>query len=155
MEELAGNFGKNYTDRNAISLPETELSYKELYGITRTGMNRKFLGGFDRGMRVLEVDSNVGNQLLCLQNDGSRNLYGIQLRSYAVELSKSRTKGINIIQGSAFDIPFKDGFLILFLPAGFSFTSPQGILTRFWMKCTGVRKSSYGVWSTMPRSTPK
>lgn len=53
---------------------------------------------------------NIGNQLLCLQNAGFNNLYSIELQPYAVELSKSRAEGINIIQGSAFYIPFKDDF---------------------------------------------
>ena len=128
MEEWAGNFGKEYTDRNALSLPEMELLYKERYGITRTRMNRKFLGGFDRGINALEVGSNVGNQLLCLQNDGFRNLYGIELQSYAVELSKRTTKGINVIQGSAFDIPFKDGFFDLVFTSGVLIhIAPEGI----------------------------
>ena len=118
MQEWAGEFGKEYTDRNALSLQEMELRYKEHYGITRTEMNSRFIGDFDRNMRVLEVGSNIGNQLLCLQNMGFKYLYGIELQSYAVELSKSRTKGINIIQGSAFNIPFKDGFFDLVFTSG-------------------------------------
>jgi pseudaminic acid biosynthesis-associated methylase len=118
MQEWSGNFGKEYTDRNALSLQEMELLYKKHYGITRTEMNLKFLGDFDRDMRVLEVGSNIGNQLLCLQKAGFKNLYGIELQSYAVELSKSRTEGINIIQGSAFDIPFKDSFFGLVFTSG-------------------------------------
>jgi len=118
MEEWAGDFGQEYTDRNALPLQEMELSYKERYGITRAEMNSKFIGDFDRDMKVLEVGSNIGNQLLCLQKAGFNNLYGIELQSYAVELSKSRTKGINIIQGSAFDIPFKDSFFDLVFTSG-------------------------------------
>ncbi len=45
-------------------------------------------------------------------------LYGIELQQYFVELSKSRTKHINIIQGSAFDIPFKDGWFYLVFTSG-------------------------------------
>jgi pseudaminic acid biosynthesis-associated methylase len=118
MQEWSGNFGKEYTDRNALSLPDMELFYKECYGITRTEMNLRFLSDFDRDMRVLEVGSNIGNQLLCLQKVGFKNLHGIELQSYAVELSKSRTEGINIIQGSAFDIPFKGGFFDLVFTSG-------------------------------------
>ncbi len=118
MEEWTGNFGKEYTDRNALSLQEEELSYKERYKISRTEMNSRFIGDFDRNMKVLEVGSNIGNQLLCLQKAGFENLYGIELQSYAVELSKSRTKGINIIQGSAFDIPFKDSFFGIVFTSG-------------------------------------
>ena len=111
-------FGRAYTDRNAFSLEEMELLYKEQFGITRTGMNSKFIGHFDRDIKVLEIGSNIGNQLLLLQKAGFKNLYGIELQSYAIELSKSRTKGINMIQGSAFNIPFKDGFFNLAFTSG-------------------------------------
>jgi len=95
-----------------------ELLYKKNYGITRSEMNSKFIGSLDRDIKVLEVGSNIGNQLLCLQKAGFKNLYGIELQPYAVELSKSRTKDINIIQGSAFDIPFKDSFFDLIFTSG-------------------------------------
>jgi pseudaminic acid biosynthesis-associated methylase len=49
---------------------------------------------------------------------GFVNLYGIELQSYAVELSKARTKRINIIEGSAFDIPYKDGYFDLVFTSG-------------------------------------
>ena len=118
MQEWAGQFGKEYTDRNALSLKEEDLIYKERYGFTRTELNSRFIGNLDRDMRVLEVGCNVGNQLAFLQEAGFKNLYGIELQPYAVELSKSRTKGINIIQGSAFDIPFKNGFFGLVFTSG-------------------------------------
>lgn len=66
MEEWAGNYGKEYTDRNATTLEEVEALYKKENGITRTEMNFKFLGELDRNMKVLEVGSNIGNQPLCL-----------------------------------------------------------------------------------------
>jgi len=118
MKTWAGDFGKEYTDRNALSLEELELLYKRLYGTTRSEMNYDFARDFDRDLKILEVGSNVGNQLLLLQNMGFKNLYGIELQPYAVELSKSRTKGIHIIQGSAFDIPFKDCFFDLVFTSG-------------------------------------
>jgi pseudaminic acid biosynthesis-associated methylase len=118
MEEWAGQFGKEYTDRNALTLEELESLYKGYYGVTRSQMNQKFIGSLDREIKILEVGSNVGNELLTLQNMGFKNLYGIELQSYAVELSKSRTKNINIIQGSAFDIPFKDGYFDLVFTSG-------------------------------------
>ena len=118
MQEWDGNFGKKYTDRNALSLDELENLYKKRFGCTRTEMNSMFIGQFDRDIKILEVGSNIGNQLLCLQKAGFKNLYGIELQSYAVELSKKRTKGINIIEGSAFDIPFKDSFFDLVFTSG-------------------------------------
>ncbi len=118
MEEWSGDFGKEYTDRNVFSLEELDTLYKSKYGVTRTELNQRFLEGMDRSIRVLEVGSNVGNQLLCLQSMGFVNLYGIELQSYAVELSKARTKRINIIEGSAFDIPYKDGYFDLVFTSG-------------------------------------
>ena len=69
-----------------------------------------FLGNFDRSIRILEVGSNVGSQLNGLQKIGFKNLYGIEIQQSAVEISKQNTTNINIIKGSAFDIPFKDSY---------------------------------------------
>ena len=102
MKMWQGDFGKEYTERNALSLQEMESLYKRHYGISRTEMNLKFLQNLNSSLRILEVGCNIGNQLLCLQKIGFANLYGIELQGYAVEISKARTKGINIIQGSAF-----------------------------------------------------
>jgi pseudaminic acid biosynthesis-associated methylase len=118
MEAWSGPFGQEYTDRNILSLEEMESLYKHRFGVTRTEINARFLSNVDRSVRILEVGSNVGNQLLCLQKMGFRDLYGIELQSYAVELSRSRTKGINIIGGSAFDIPYPDSYFELVFTSG-------------------------------------
>jgi len=118
MEIWADKFGKEYTDRNALSLEEMETSQKGKYGKTRTELNEKFLEGIDRSARILEVGSNIGLQLLCLQRMGFNRLYGIELQSYAVELAKSRTRYINIIEGSVFDIPYKSGFFDIVFTSG-------------------------------------
>ena len=77
MEKWTGQFGKKYTDRNALSLEEMEALYKRNYGVIRTELNERFLGGLDHSIRILEVGSNTGNQLMCLQRMGFGNLYGI------------------------------------------------------------------------------
>ena len=118
MREWATQFGKDYSDRNALTLEEMESLYRKQYGLTRTEMNSRFIKDLDKDIKILEVGSNIGNQLLCLQKIGFRNLYGIELQSYAIELSKSRTEDINIIQGSAFDIPFKDNYFELVFTSG-------------------------------------
>lgn len=114
----ASEFGKEYTDRNNKKLEEVDELYKKNYGISRTELNELFLGNMDRSIKILEVGCNVGIQLLFLQRMGFKNLYGIELQSYAVELAKSRTKNINIIQGTAFDIPFRDNFFDLVFTSG-------------------------------------
>lgn len=109
----SSELGVEYTDRNMMTEEEMELAYKRRYGISRTDMNATFVNAFDKNIRILEVGTNIGNQLLCLQKAGFKNLYGIELSAYAVFVAKNRTKNINIIQGSALDIPFKDNYFDL------------------------------------------
>jgi pseudaminic acid biosynthesis-associated methylase len=114
----SGAFGRDYTERNPQSFDEMEALYTRNYGLTRTELNRRFLDNLDRSMRILEVGSNVGNQLVCLQRMGFECLYGIELQSYAVEIAKSKSKNINLIKGEASDIPFKDGFFDMVFTSG-------------------------------------
>lgn len=118
IQQWSGEFGKQYTDRNFMTLDEMENLWIGNYGFSRSHMNEKFLRNIPLDVKILEVGSNIGNQLLCLQKTGFTNLYGIELQSYAVEISKSRTKNINIIQGSAFDIPYKDGYFDIVFTSG-------------------------------------
>lgn len=111
-------FGKEYTDRNALTLDEMNEMYRNNFGISREDLNNLFIAKINRNIKILEVGSNIGNQLLLLQKMGFKNLYGIEINDYAVELSKQRTNNINIIQGSAFDIPFKDNYFDLVFTSG-------------------------------------
>lgn len=113
-----GDFGKAYTKRNALTIRELNNMYKKMYGLSRTDLNRLFLGKISRSIKILEVGSNIGNQLILLQRMGFKHLFGIEPQRYAVEFSKKRTKGINIIEGNAFDIPFKDGYFDLVFTSG-------------------------------------
>ncbi len=118
MKEWMGKFGRNYTDRSALSLTETDRLYKKTYGIRYREITNLFLGKLSRKIRILEVGSNVGNKLSLLQEMGFKNLYGIEINKYAIELAKLKTRNINIIYGSAFDIPFKDGYFDLVFTSG-------------------------------------
>lgn len=111
-----GEFGRDYTDRSAL-VTEDER-FKISYGLTRTELNEEFLGDFDRSIRILEVGSNTGMQLIVLQKMGFKNLYGIEINNYAIQRSKAVTDNINIIQASALDTPFKDGFFDLVFTSG-------------------------------------
>jgi pseudaminic acid biosynthesis-associated methylase len=118
MKCWQGSFGKSYIDRNAISLNDLDTTYKKLYGITITDLNNLFMGKLNRNIKILEVGSNIGNQLLSLQKMGFKNLYGIEINKDAIELAKTRAKDINIIYGSALDIPFKDNYFDLVFTSG-------------------------------------
>ncbi len=113
-----GTFGKDYTNRNPFGMDEMDELYTHQFGITRTDLNLKFLGRFDHSIKILEVGANLGSQLQGLQAIGFTNLYGIELQPYAVETSKQNTKNINLIQGSGFDIPFKDSYFDLVYTSG-------------------------------------
>lgn len=111
-------FGKEYTDRNTLSPSALDALYRKQFGVTRTQMNTAFLDRLDRSIRILEVGCNTGNQLLLLQKMGFTSLYGIEPQTYAVEAARKRLKGINVVQGSAFDLPFKDGYFDLVYTSG-------------------------------------
>ncbi len=113
-----GTFGKEYTDYNALTLEQMDDLYKKNYGVSGTELFEEFVGGLERSIKILEVGSNIGNKLLILQRMGFKHLYGIEINSYAIERAKANTKGINIAQASAFDIPFRDDFFDLVFTAG-------------------------------------
>ena len=118
MQQWSGEFGQEYTRRNSLSAIEMDAFYQKTYGLTRTQMNGSFLSDIPRNGRILEVGCNIGCQLEILQGMGFTQLYGIELQSGAVEIAKQRVPKINVIQGSAFDIPFRDGFFDLVFTSG-------------------------------------
>lgn len=111
------NFGQSYTKRNLFTGKQFDAFYIKRYGVSRSEMNKRFLSGIKIDT-VLEVGSNVGIQLSLLQSQGYKNLYGIDIDWFSVEFAKKHTKHINILQGSAFDIPFKDGCFDLVFTSG-------------------------------------
>jgi pseudaminic acid biosynthesis-associated methylase len=139
-----GDFGKEYTERNPQNLDEWDEVYRQKYGLTKTDMNAEFLSAIPKDSRILEVGCNIGLQLLGLQRMGFTNLYGIELQEYAVEKAKANTRGINIIQGSGFDLPFRDGYFDLVYTAGVLIHIDPKDLTRFMAEM--VRCSSSYIW---------
>jgi pseudaminic acid biosynthesis-associated methylase len=118
LNEWDGKFGKDYTDRNNLSATQLDALYKKNFGITKTQMNREFLAGLTKDIRILEVGCNAGNQLAHLQKSGFTDLWGIEVSWYAIEAAKKKIQGVNIVKASAFDIPFKDGFFDLVFTSG-------------------------------------
>jgi pseudaminic acid biosynthesis-associated methylase len=113
LEQWTGDFGRQFTDRNALTAAEMDSRYAKEYGVARTTMNREFLDALPRDLRVLEVGANIGNQLVYLQSLGFRELWGIEAADYGLELARRRTSAMNLVKGSAFDLPFKDGWFDL------------------------------------------
>ncbi len=117
-EKWGGKFGNEYVKRNPPTGAEMNKLYKNIFGVTRTSLNKEFLDKLDRSTRILEVGANVGSQLNLLQKMGFTDLYGIDINRSALEQAKSTTKGISLMYASAFDIPFKDGFFDLVFTSG-------------------------------------
>ncbi len=113
----SSDFGLEYIERNKLSNKELDKLYKNNFGITRSRLNKEFLNSL-KVNNVLEVGCNIGNQLAMLQSQGFKNLYGIDISARVVEFAKTHTKNINIIQGSAFVIPFKSSYFDLVFTSG-------------------------------------
>ncbi len=107
-------FGKEYSDRNSWqSDAEWDQFYLDNWGHSKIDINNAVMSGLPKDARILEVGCNIGMQLRGFQRMGFTNLYGVELQAYAVEKAKQITENINIIQGSGFELPFKDGFFDL------------------------------------------
>jgi pseudaminic acid biosynthesis-associated methylase len=114
----SGDFGKEYSKRNSFTQIEWDKFYIDNWGLTKIRMNENCIGHLPKDIRILEVGCNIGMQLSGLQRMGFTNLFGIELQREAAEVGKRNTEYVNIIQGSGFDIPFKDGFFDLVFTAG-------------------------------------
>ena len=123
----SSRFGTEYLSRNKFSNKDLDRLYVNYFGITRSKLNKEFMVKL-KLKNILEVGCNIGNQLALLQSQGFKNLYGIEVFPEAVETAKTHTKNINIIQGSAFDIPFKDHYFSLVFTSGVLIhTNPKDI----------------------------
>ena len=118
METWRGDFGREYTDRNSLTLADLDRLHRKNYGITRKELNARFLASVPADARILEVGCNLGNQLLLLQEAGYRNLYGIEIQEYALNKARYRLPNVQLVEATAFDIPFPDGYFDLVFTSG-------------------------------------
>lgn len=98
-------FGRDYTDRNDLERP------------ARVETWRRLLDGIAPA-RVLEVGCNVGWNLEYLRRLGVPELYGVEPQAYAVARARRLPAPIVILQGTAFDLPFRDGWCDLVFTSG-------------------------------------
>lgn len=98
-------FGRDYTDRNDHEKPERVVSW------------RRLLHGIEP-QRVLEVGCNVGWNLEYLRRLGVPELFGVEPQLHAVERARWRGPQFGVVHGTAFDLPFKDGWFDLAFTSG-------------------------------------
>ena len=111
-------FGADYLQRNVYDSKQLNEFYLNRFGKSKDTLNDNFLKDIPKDAKILEVGTNIGNQLLHLQSQGFTNLYGIEIQERAINYAKHRTDNLNIIIGDALDIPFKDGFFDLVFTHG-------------------------------------
>ncbi|KKW09362.1 MAG: Methyltransferase type 11 [Candidatus Kaiserbacteria bacterium GW2011_GWA2_49_19] len=120
LSHWAGEHGNAYVDRNPHSPAQMNKLYKKDYGVTRTYMNEEFLGRLGTELSILEFGANVGTQLQFLRERGFSRLLGIDINQHAVKVAKRLHPDVDVIAGSGFDAPFKDG--------SFEFVFTSGVL---------------------------
>lgn len=111
------DFGDEYSKRSNVSAEELDRIYKKRFGFSQSEMNREFLSNRDIST-ILEVGSNIGNQLLILTKGGYTNLTGIEINRDAVQEAKKRLPQAIIHEGSALSLPFPDNSFDLVFTAG-------------------------------------
>jgi pseudaminic acid biosynthesis-associated methylase len=117
MEVWSGEFGAEYTERNASEVKDDEL-YQQTHGVSRSVLNHEFIGQLPRDARVLEIGTNIGLQLSRLAADGFTNLWGIELQWRAIDVARQRLPRANIVQSSAFEVPYRDAWFDLVYTSG-------------------------------------
>ena len=144
IEFWKGNFGKEYTERNNMSLEEWNQYYIDRFGSTKLQLNEAFIGNLSKTIKILEVGCNMGLQLMGLQEQGFNNLYGIELQWDAITKAKGNLTNVNIIQGSGFDLPFKDNYFDLVVTNGVLIHIAPEDLKKFMSEM--VRCTSKYIW---------
>jgi len=150
-----GEFGREYTSRN-IFVDEKDFNqlYVDRYGRSRDDINAEWLNDIPREARILEVGSNIGNQLRALRRLGFQHLCGIEIQRHCVEKAKEVSPEIDIIEGSAFDIPFKDGFFdLVFTNNVLIHINPKDLPKAMDEMCRVTRKHIWGFEYYAPEIT--
>lgn len=110
LSTWTSEFGRDYTDRNNLSLDEMDRAFEEQFGIAKTRIYRELVGP-DRlpSGKVLEVGCNVGLQLRLLQRaNPGLEFHGLEPQGYALEKARALAPDMHFHQGTAFALPFPD-----------------------------------------------
>jgi len=81
QEKWAGEFGKEYTERNNDTPYGLEQEYIAKYGITRTEMNLVFLGEMSKDLTILDYGCNIGLQSALLKYIGFKTMWGTDINT--------------------------------------------------------------------------
>lgn len=97
-------FGAQYTDRNDVENPRRQETWRNL--IAGLGIER-----------AIEVGCNVGWNLRYLRGCGVE-AWGVEPQRYAIERARRADPTLTIVPGTAFGLPFADGWFDLSFTSG-------------------------------------
>jgi pseudaminic acid biosynthesis-associated methylase len=107
-EQLAlwtSSFGQDYTERNDRELPGRVAAWRTMMADLPV-------------TTILEVGCNVGWNLTYLSRIGSYRLVGVEPQPQVVRRARRRGDEFAVLEGNAFDLPFKDGSFDLVFTSG-------------------------------------
>lgn len=119
LDSWTSSFGREYTDRNTLSLEQMDREAAEQLGTSKTDIYRAVLKDRLPAGRVLEVGCNIGIQVRTLAALNPRlEIHGLEPQSYAVEKARALAPALTFHQGSALDLPFPDASFDLVMTNG-------------------------------------
>lgn len=98
LEVIRSAFARDYEDREDREKPERIATWRRIFDGDRIPD------------RVLEIGCNVGWNLEHLRRLGVTELFGIEPAAYLVARARARNPIFNVMHGSVFDLPFRDGY---------------------------------------------
>ncbi len=110
LQAWTTGFGREYTDRNTLSVDEMDAAFEAQFGIRKSDIFRDLVGP-DRlpSGRVLEVGCNIGLQLRLLERaNPGLEYHGLEPQPYALAQARFLSPNMHFHPGTAFALPFPD-----------------------------------------------
>lgn len=105
-------FGENYTDRWNLPIKQINRKSKEIFGITTSDLFKEIIENL-KLKTILEVGCNAGRKLEVVSQFGNYQLFGIDPQIYALKKARKKFTSMNFIEGTVFNMPFRNSFFDL------------------------------------------
>ncbi len=112
LERWSSDFGEKYLSRNA------SVNFSEAHCARTKEHFKEMLDQTKNVKRILEVGCNTGHNFTVLSQLGDFELVGIEPQVKAIQLGKEKNVPATLVKGSAYDIPFFDGYFDLVFASG-------------------------------------
>lgn len=137
----SGEQGAEWATRNPFDVAKLDAHYLNVYGVSRTDVNRWTLEGVPLSASVLEVGCSAGAQLNAMAAVGFARLEGCDISADALKACPWPHK---LADGRA--LPYEDGSFDVVMTSGTLMQIPPGAKKQFVSECYRVAKRwIYGV----------